>query len=71
MGNSRFAFLAGQQDPGRRAAGRFSNPRAAGPARLPNLKPMPITPEDSRYERGTTGGRSAAIPALHPGLPIQ
>jgi hypothetical protein len=30
---------------------------ATRPARLPDLKPMPINPKDSRYERGTTGGQ--------------
>jgi hypothetical protein len=30
---------------------------APRPARLPNPKPTTITPKDSRYERGTTGGQ--------------
>ncbi len=35
--------------------GNLTAPR---PARLPNPKPTTINPKDSRYERGTNGGRS-------------
>ena len=31
------------------------------PARLPDLKPMPINPKDSRVERGTTEGQVTCI----------
>ena len=38
-------------------AGRLSNLGAPHPARLPKLKPTTINLEDSRYERGMTGGQ--------------
>ena len=41
-------------------AERLSNLRAPRPARLPHPKPTNINPKDSRYERGTTGGRVTA-----------
>jgi putative transposase len=44
---------------------------ATRPARLPDLKPMPINPKDSRYERGTTGGQVrayASVPDAREGI---
>ena len=43
--------------PRQKRAGRSSYLMATRPTRLPNPKPMPINPKDSRYERGTTGGQ--------------
>ena len=47
--------------PQQRRAGRLSYLMAPRSARLPNLKPTTVNPKDSRYERGTTGGRSDVV----------
>lgn len=42
-------------------AGRLSYLMATRPARSPHPKPMPIKPEDPRYERGTTGRQVSCL----------
>ena len=43
--------------PRQKHAGRLSYMTETRPARLPNPKPTTINTQDSRYERGTTGGQ--------------